>query len=311
MDADLSRWHHVREFSARDAVCLALGIDPADPAGQTWKAEPILRRMRWDYGLTVALVVDQLTRVIHNTALPPSQRRRPALGGLTGYRLRTLWVSPSAPDAGSNVELITRLTDRFDEEVFSRTELHEYFSSVAIVSVYDFDARAPEAPSVQADGQPDLSLDEDATDLTQDECEVEAFVDTGLVSAEVPGAPGQSPTRHLGLKRMILQVKGYREFLRSARRRPSKPAAASIESRPRFKQKMALQEDRIIEIICSLGFEPKSLPPAGRSDSVKLQVRKIALLDQLFTASVFDATWQRLRSDGRIGGGRTRRGGGW
>jgi hypothetical protein len=295
MDADLSRWHHVRAFSARDAVCLALGIDPADPAGETWKAEPILQLMRWDYGLSVAVTLHVLVQVVHNTALPPHQRRRPALDGLVGDRLGKLWMSPVAPEEPSVNDLISRLRENFDTEVFRRRELRDYFTSIGIVSVYDFDARAPEAPSVQEDWQLDLGLDKAATYLTQDEFQVEAFVDTGLVPAEVLGAPRQSPTGHPDLSRG-----------------PSKPAAVGIESRPRFKQKMPFQEDRIIEIICSLGFDPKSLPPASRRYSVKKQVQKLAIDGSLFTTtSVFKATWQRLRDDGRIGGGRTRRAGDW
>ena len=70
--------------------------------------------------------------------------------------------------------------------------------------------------------------------------------------------------------------------------------------------KMQRQEDRIIELLQTNGFDPLNLPTRnGRGDGAKSIVRKLAEQesDLRFTTSTFDAAWDRLRKEGRLAGG--------
>jgi hypothetical protein len=72
-----------------------------------------------------------------------------------------------------------------------------------------------------------------------------------------------------------------------------------------FPLKQQRQEQRILEILRSLGFDPQSLPqrPAGKR-GVKSTVKAVARDEpRLFTAKTFDTAWERLRDDGSLVGG--------
>ena len=78
---------------------------------------------------------------------------------------------------------------------------------------------------------------------------------------------------------------------------PAKPNAPGL--------KQPAQENRVLEMLKSSGYDPLNLPDRqpGKSGA-KTVIKRLALLEPaLFTAKTFTTAWERLRGDGRIAGG--------
>lgn len=70
-------------------------------------------------------------------------------------------------------------------------------------------------------------------------------------------------------------------------------------------QRLPLQEDLILELICSMGLDPMNLPPfkvGAHGESVKKKIRSEARKNKaVFTSeAVFENAWLRLSKQGRI-----------
>lgn len=312
-DAVVTRWNLVNEFTAREAACLAIGIDPGDPEGAVRKADPVVRRMRQDYGMQLGFATLVLVQDDRSTSQQLPQRQpRPPLEGLVGRRLRSMWLSPLDVRGITARESILQLADRFDNEMFSRSEIRDYFESIGLESEYAFDPSRLDPASLRdddgdGDGGGEPVVDERVVEL-RDDVEITAFVDRGSDGLDAAREESTSTSEYPELKQMRLRVTGYRGLMKAARRPMIKAARVRPPNERVFVQKMRLQEERIIEILRSLGLEPTALAPTMRGRSDKMRVRDLALADSslFLSATVFEQAWQRLRKDGRIAGGRPR-----
>jgi hypothetical protein len=89
----------------------------------------------------------------------------------------------------------------------------------------------------------------------------------------------------------------------------STPNAESDQSTAcnRVPPKGQRQEERIIELLRTKGYDPSQLPKRprqGYGSGVKAEMKSLALREpQLFTESTFNKAWDRLRKNGCIAGG--------
>lgn len=162
MTKNLSRWDLIDEFTAQQAACLMLGMDPNDPKASTWETEPILIRMRESYQRTAIGIVFKLREDDSN---PEGVKMVGDFMELMGRRLSFFYFETErqAEDVRQADDVITRLSGWFDQETFRRPELVRWLSLFQIQSQYQFDLDAvPEnftEPSVTH--KPKMRLQED------------------------------------------------------------------------------------------------------------------------------------------------------
>lgn len=155
MTKNLSRWDLIDEFTAQQAACLMLGMDPNDPKASTWETEPILIRMRESYQRTAIGIVFKLREDDSN---PEGVKMVGDFMELMGRRLSFFYFETErqAEDVRQADDVITRLSGWFDQEMFRRPELVRWLSLLEIESQYQFDKDA--APSVS--GESTLQIQE-------------------------------------------------------------------------------------------------------------------------------------------------------
>lgn len=104
----------------------------------------------------------------------------------------------------------------------------------------------------------------------------------------------------------LFKIESQYQFDRSGAPETSRSAETPAANIP----KMRLQEDWIVAKIRELGHNPEQLPPTSHLGGVKATVKKHALEYRdsngrsLFpSARTYGNVWERLRKEGRIGGG--------
>jgi hypothetical protein len=138
--SDLSHWDGTASFSADEAAALAVGVDPADPQAQTFKAAPTLARMREGHRIARAFVSQVMT---------PEEfvvgRRNPQWRDALVSELFDLYPDlqkepwPSDPDRPYELPRRFRGEDgNFETQRFARVELHRWFAVVGIKAAYQF-----------------------------------------------------------------------------------------------------------------------------------------------------------------------------
>ena len=78
-------------------------------------------------------------------------------------------------------------------------------------------------------------------------------------------------------------------------------SAENAEIHVKSKQRRSSQEETILRLITSMGFEAMAIPKATPGKrGIKAQVKAMLRTEPGWEGSIFDKAWQRLRDDGRI-----------
>lgn len=155
--ADLFHWDFATEFTGQQIAALILGLDPAQAGAHPERLEPVLRRLDQAYREGLSRCWDRHSSAEKATA-PKS-----AETDLRGAFVQALdQMASNGADDFSVQREIEGLWDRFDEDLFARTEVVRWLASTGMQSAYRFDQQAEGARRIDTPA----SKREEATYLT-------------------------------------------------------------------------------------------------------------------------------------------------